>query len=59
MKDAPQTTSQRQRKYVDKQKKLGRRQRAFWLTAEEYQTLRRHLEEIRAARNGGDGPDHA
>ncbi|KAA0010069.1 hypothetical protein F0A17_19505 [Billgrantia pellis] len=59
MKSDPKTGAQRQRDYVGRQNKLGRRQRAFWLTDEEHQALSELLKAIQTARYGDDGPGRA
>jgi hypothetical protein len=49
----------RQARYADRMKAKGFRQRKFWLTDDEYETLREQLEELRAAQGGGSDPASA
>ena len=49
----------RHARYADRMKAKGFRQRKFWLTDDEYETLREQLEELRAAQGGGSDPASA
>ncbi len=49
----------RQARYAERMKAKGRRQRKFWLPADEYEALRECLEELRAAQGGGSDPASA
>ncbi|KJZ03069.1 hypothetical protein TW86_22865 [Halomonas sp. S2151] len=42
--------AKRQAAYADRQRALGRRQRSFWLTDQEYDAMTQLLEELRQAK---------
>lgn len=44
--------AKRQAAYADRQRALGRRQRSFWLTDQEYDAVAQLLEELRRGDQG-------